>query len=257
MNEFFATLILAVVQGISEWFPISSSGHLVLASKLLGYSNTLQLDVTLHFGTLMAVFVYFGQDIMNIIEDLLKGKWTSKHAKMGFYLIVATIPAGIAGFLFRHVAEDMLNNLSLLAFGFAITSVLLVIASLDFGKRAELGYVSALLVGFGQSFSIFRGISRSATTISSGLIGGLDEKEAIRFSFLLSIPIIFGANLLENGTRTLPREYLVATLVSFLVGMATIHLMLKIVVNSKKNLRWFALYCFLLALSLAFYLLFW
>src|SRR3989344_1953272 len=101
MNEFIASVILAVIQGLSEWLPISSSGHLVLFSRILGYENSVAFDVALHFGTLMAVFVYFGRDIFNIIEDYLKGKWRSDNAKLGYLLIIATIPAAAIGYLFK------------------------------------------------------------------------------------------------------------------------------------------------------------
>jgi undecaprenyl-diphosphatase len=94
MANWIALIILAIVQGIAEWFPISSSGHLVLVSKLLGYDNTLVLDVALHLGTLMAVFVYFGKDIMNILRDVLSCKFETENGKLGLFLIVATIPAG-------------------------------------------------------------------------------------------------------------------------------------------------------------------
>jgi undecaprenyl-diphosphatase len=260
MANWIALIILAIVQGIAEWFPISSSGHLVLVSKLLGYDNTLVLDVALHLGTLMAVFVYFGKDIMNILRDVLSCKFETENGKLGLFLIVATIPAAFFGYLFSDFLDTSLNNLYFLVGGLAITSVLLFIASIDkrMSKHRNLSLGIALIIGFAQVFSLFRGISRSGSTICAGLFAGLSERMAARFSFLLSIPVIFGASLLtitKHGGSLSP-DYLVAAFVSFLVGLATIHFLLGFVLTSRKNLRWFGLYVALLATSLALYLVF-
>jgi undecaprenyl-diphosphatase len=256
MDSFISAIILAIIQGISEWFPISSSGHLVLFSEILGFNNTLQFDIALHLGTLMAVFVYFGKDITNIVEDIAKGKWKTENSKLGFLLIVSAIPAGIIGLLFSDIIEHAFTNLWLLVLSFGITSLLLFIASLNLNtKRSSMTYKDSFLIGVAQAVSILPGISRSGSTISSGLLLGLDEKTAVKFSFLMSIPVIFGAALLELGSEKLSSFYLLPTIISFFVGLVTIHFLLKILVNSKKNLRWFAIYCMILAIVLLFVLL--
>ncbi len=257
MNDVFSAFILAIVQGITEWFPVSSSGHLVIISKLLEFDNTLLFDVTLHFGTLMAVVVYFSKDIINILRDLFSFKFKTDNGRLGVYLIIATIPALVIGFLLRNVVEKNINNLGLLAMGLIITSIILFIGSLDIhaGKNRKLNYWGALLIGCAQVFSIFRGISRSGSTISSGLLFGLDEKTAVKFSFLMSIPVVLGANILTIGTNTLPAKFILPAFVSFIFGLLSIHVLLKFVLKSKKNLRWFALYVLLVALALGIYLL--
>jgi undecaprenyl-diphosphatase len=257
MNELIASLILAIVQGISEWFPISSSGHLVLFSHLLNFDNTLAFDVALHFGTLMAVFVYFGKDIADIVRDVLRLNFKSEHGKMAIYLVLATIPAGILGFIFHDFFEGLLSNLTLLGFGFGITGVMLLISSLDFKtKRKELSYGIVILMGLAQCASLFRGISRSGSTMCAGVLMGLDQRKAARFSFLMSIPIIFGANVVSFGNTPLPTSYLLPAIVSFVVGLATIHVLLKFVLTSKKNLRWFGVYVLLLSLALLSWIFF-
>ena len=110
INEFVASLILAIIQGITEWVPISSSGHLVLLQHFFGFSDFgIEFDVALHFGTLMAVFVYFGRDIVDIIENILKGKWKSEKGKLGLMVVVATIPVAVIGLLFRNPFCNSLN----------------------------------------------------------------------------------------------------------------------------------------------------
>ncbi len=259
MNEFISALIMAVVQGLTEWLPVSSSGHLVVFHNILNYEVDLMFDVALHFGTLMAVFVYFGKDIIDIIEDFLKFRTKSDNFKLGLLLIVATIPAAIIGYFFESFFEAAFSSLGIVALGFAITSLALFIASLDIRKltkkKEELGFFGALIVGCSQAIAIFPGISRSGSTISSGLLLGLKEKEAIKFSFLMAIPVIFGASILEIGNNKLPPSLIWATLAAFAVGLLTIHLMLKFVLTSRKNLRWFAVYCLLLALGIGIFLL--
>ncbi len=257
MSDLISALILAVVQGIAEWLPISSSGHLVLFQQILNYPGSVMFDVALHFGTLMAVFVYFGKDIVDILEDLLKRKFHTQNAKLGYLLAVGTIPAAIVGFLFKNAIEKAFESLILVALGFGITGLFLFIASLDLRKKKDrISYKDSFLIGIGQAVAIMPGISRSGSTISSGLLLGLDEKTAIKFSFLLSIPAIIGANIIEIGNKTLPRELFWATLLAFVVGLLTIHLMLKYLLTNKKNLRWFGIYTFLLAFGIGVYLIF-
>tara|TARA_Y100000310_G_scaffold345322_1_gene463772 strand:+ start:3023 stop:3823 length:801 start_codon:yes stop_codon:yes gene_type:complete len=265
VDGIIAALIIAVVQGLTEWLPVSSSGHLVLFERILNYPGGLLFDVALHFGTLMAVFVYFGKDITDIIQDLLKGKWGSENGRLGLLLIVATIPATVVGFFFRGVLEVVFSSLGIAALGFGITGLFLLIASLDirvggrklgFGKGRKLGFGGAFWIGIAQVLSLFPGISRSGATISSGLLLGLKEKAALKFAFLMSVPIIFGANILAVGNKTLEPELIWASLVSFFVGLGAIHIMYKYILTSRKNLRWFALYALLLSLGLGIWLVF-
>jgi undecaprenyl-diphosphatase len=260
MDNLISALFIAIIQGLTEWLPVSSSGHLVLFQQILNYHPGLMFDVAVHFGTLMAVFVYFGQEIMDIAEDFLKFKTKTPNFRLGLLLIIATIPAAIIGYFFRGYVEAAFSSLGVVAIGFGITSLVLFIASLDFGKLRknanELGWLGALGVGSAQAIAIFPGISRSGSTISAGLLLGLKEKDAVKFSFLLAAPAIFGASILEIGNNKLPPEMIWATLVAFAAGLLTIHFMLKFIVTNRKNLKWFAIYCLLLALILGAYLIF-
>ncbi len=257
MNEIVATIVLAIIQGIAEWFPVSSSSHLVIFSHILGFENSLAFDVALHFGTLMAVFVYFGRDIVDIVRDLLTGKWKSEHGKLGILLIIAAIPAALFGYFMSPIMGGSFGNLGLIAMGLAVTSMLLFIASTGFQykKNGKLGYAAAITIGLVQMLAIFRGVSRTGSTVSAGLLYGLNEKTAVKFSFLLSIPIVFGANIISIGNNAIPTHYIWAALIAFVVGLLTINLSYKYVLSNRKNLRWFALYTLLLAIGLGVYVM--
>jgi undecaprenyl-diphosphatase len=252
MNDLISALIIAVVQGITEWVPVSSSGHLVVVERLLGFQGGLVFDVALHFGTLMAVFVYFGKDIVDILEDLVKGKWKTENGKLGWLLILATIPAGVVGFLFKNVFEVSFENLGIVAVGFGVTGVLLFISSVDFSKvkkREKVGVRESFAMGVAQVFSLIPGISRSGSTISVGLLSGLNEKSAMKFAFLMSVPVIFGANIIALGDKVLEPNLIWATLVSFVVGLLVIHLLYTRILLNRKNLIWFGIYAVLLGVA--------
>lgn len=257
MNSFASALIIAIIQGITEWLPISSSGHIVLAQKLLNYNSDLVFDVALHFGTLMSVFVYFGKDISNIFEEVFRLKFNSENGRLGFFILIASIPAGIVGFLFKDVFESIFSDLRIVALGFGITGLFLIITSLDFKiKNKELNWKSSVMVGLAQVLSILPGVSRSGATISTSLLCGLEEKKALRFAFLMAIPVIFGANLIAIGNKRLPSELIWATLVAFLVGLASLHIIYKYLLTSRRNLRWFGIYALSLSIVLSITLYF-
>ena len=129
MSELFYQIFLAIVQGIAEWFPISSSGHLVLVSRLLNYNASIPLIVALHLGSLLGGIVYFVKDIGKIAKDFFHLKFEEEHGRLGVLVIIATIPAAVIGILFRKFIETEVSNLWLLALGFFITSILLFISS--------------------------------------------------------------------------------------------------------------------------------
>ena len=256
VSDLIGSFILAIVQGITEWLPISSSGHLALTEKLLGFEGGLLLQVALHFGTLMAVFVYFGRDITDILQDFLKLRWRSENGKLALFLIVASVPVGIVGFFVKEYFDTYFLTLPVLAFGFAITGVLLFIASFyQIKKDSELNYWKAFLIGLAQMVAIVPGISRAGSTLSMGLLLGLKEKDAMRFSFLMAIPVIFGANFLVIGDQQLSSSFILATLLCFIIALGVLHLVYRYILVNKKNLRWFALYCLVLALAIGTWLI--
>lgn len=225
-------VILAIIQGLTEFLPISSSGHLLTIPALLGWqSSGLAFDVALNTGTFFAVLIYFWRTWMNlIINGLLKRQ--SAELKLIGLLIVATIPAALIGYIAEPVIDSTLRQP-------VIAAVMLIVFGLVLGwaeKVAKLKdsvdgltWGKALLIGFAQSVALIPGVSRSGITMTTGLLAGLKKEAAAEFSFLLLAPISFGAMIVEfNDMVNAPNrtEMLVGAGISFLVGMAAIHLML-------------------------------
>lgn len=189
-------LILGAVQGLTEFLPVSSSGHLVIFQHLLGLENTpLAFDVLVHMGTLLAVFVAFWDDI----AALLKKPWS----KLTFLIVVGCIPAAAVGILLEPIFEETFKSLLVVGLGLLITGAVLMVsekwalAKPGLKEIEETSYWDVLFVGLLQAIAIVPGISRSGSTISAGLLAGMERPFAARFSFLLSIPVILGAGLME------------------------------------------------------------
>lgn len=250
----FSVIVISLIQGILEWFPVSSSGHIYLAELILKSKPDLDLEVALHFGTLMAVFVYFRKDIINIVRDLLHSKWQTSNSKVGFLVLVGSIPAALFGFLFKNYFE-VSSTFFVLGFGWIVTSLALFAGSFSNPKTSSVSSISffkSSIIGFAQVIALIPGVSRSGMTISSGLLLGLKEKEALKFSYLLSIPAIIGANIITFGNRTIPFDLLFPTLLCFLVGLIFINISFNYVLNNRKNLRWFGGYTLILGAILIF-----
>ncbi|MBI1345574.1 undecaprenyl-diphosphate phosphatase [bacterium] len=247
MGDYLQLILLGVVQGIAEFLPISSSGHLVLTEQLLGYFGGKSLaegktvEVMLHLGTLAAiVLVYFG--------DLVR---TLRSPRLCGLLIVATIPAGIVGLTLKDWFETAFDSPLVVGFGLLITAVLLTLGqTLERARMSdlEMPWSVAIIIGCFQALALMPGISRSGSTISGGLLTGVDRLGATRFSFLLAIPVTSGAILLtakdvweEPEMVTGLGPLLVGMLVSFVTGWLTLKWLIRLI--SQRKLHWFAIYC--------------
>lgn len=206
-------VIFGVIQGATEFFPVSSSGHLALAHYFLGaQASDLAFDVALHLGTLVAILAYFRDDFWQMgkaVLGLLKDQTETKRLrKMTIYIVIATIPGALSGLLLGKAAENYFRHPAMVATALAGAGLLLLLADRA-GKRTRsfeaVSLIDALLIGLSQACAIIPGVSRSGSTITCGLAMGLTRQAAIRFSFLLSAPIIFGAGvheipeILKNG----------------------------------------------------------
>ena len=256
MEDLWVLVVLGIVQGITEWLPVSSSTHIGLVSSWLGIVPTLSVEVALHLGTLMAVFVYFGNDIVSGVRDLLLGEFRTDFARLLLFVGLASIPAGLLGYAFHDMISGYTGSFAFAGGGLLITSLLLFLGSKAPHRSRPLTARGALLIGCVQALSLLRGISRSGSTLVPGLWLGLREREAIRFSFLLSIPVIIGASLVSIGNQPLSSSLFLGTLVSFGVGIGGIHFFFTRVLCDRQNLRWFAVYTGLLGIGILVWQLF-
>ena len=241
-----------MVQGLTEFLPVSSSGHLVFFQSLLGLKEPpIFFDVMLHLGTLLAVVIYFGTDIRKIIEGigstLRKKEENREGAKLFLWIILATIPTGLMGILFKDWFESFFSKPKLVGGMLLITGLVLWLTR--FAKKEgkllrRMRWFEAILIGIAQGVAIIPGISRSGATISMGLFCGLDRELSGKFSFLLSIPAILGATLLEYkkiGTVSDLGTVLIGTAVAFGVGILALTFLMKIIKIGK--LYNFSYYC--------------
>lgn len=259
-------VLLGVVQGLTEFLPVSSSGHLVLFQNLLGMQEPLlAFDISVHVGTLIAVVIYFFRDIVAIVKAF--AKWLTvlpdkqaaaglmagdREVRMALLILTGSVPTAVLGLLFKEVAETLFSSVAIVGVTLIITGAILWstrwISSRGHGIR-RVTVKSSLAVGCVQGLAIIPGISRSGATIAAGLFLGLDRETAARYSFLLSIPAVAGAGLLgakdlleQNG---LPLMVIAAgTLSSCLVGYASLKLLVWMV--RRGRLHFFAPYCGLL-----------
>tara|TARA_B110000116_G_scaffold43102_1_gene35566 strand:- start:1454 stop:2221 length:768 start_codon:yes stop_codon:yes gene_type:complete len=244
--DWIQAFILGIVQGLTEFLPVSSSGHLVLAQHLLGVNEAgVLLEVILHMGTLAAILFYFYNDLEQLVLDFFKG---SKDAvNYVLFLVIATVPAVCAGLLLQDNIESTFN-LSIVKWMFLITGI--VVGSTYFSKnrpKREMVLMIALCIGIAQSFALLPGISRSGITISLALIMGIQHKQAAKFAFFMAIPVLFGAGLLqvitiEPQVNISAGPLFIGFISSAITGYLVISWLLDVI--SKGRFYWFSLYCF-------------
>jgi undecaprenyl-diphosphatase len=246
--SFLVVLVLAVLQGLTEFLPVSSSGHLVVAQHYLsGFTAPpVPFDVMLHGGTLVSLVLYFFKDIRSITVSFFGGRgdeWKESR-RLGLMIIVGCIPTAIIGLAFQDLFERLFETVKIVPYMFLITSLLLLVAEKR-GKtghrRDHVGLKEALIIGIVQGCAIIPGISRSGSTIACGMLLGIRSDTAARYSFLLSIPAVFGAVLL-NAKELLDGNiyYAVGAIVAAVVGLGAIKITMNAVVF--KKLWIFALY---------------
>ena len=258
MITFLQSIILGLIQGIAEWLPVSSSGHLVLAQEYFGLSVPVLFDVFLHIGTLLAVFVVFWKDIVriakSIIDTIILKKSINdikrdKELLIAWFVFLACIPTAIIGYYFAGWISTLFYSTFAVGIALMLNGFWLFLAEDNKPKVKKLSWPVALFVGFMQGVAIVPGISRSGSTISAALICGVKRETATRFSFLMAIPAIIGAFLFElHGNLTFTSNMyfpaIIASLIAFVVGVFFLKWLLKLV--SQKKLHVFAYYCWAL-----------
>jgi undecaprenyl-diphosphatase len=256
-------LVLGIVQGATEFLPVSSSGHLVLVPWLLNWQfGSVAFHVMLHAGTLLAILAYFWRDL----GALLRAAWSGlverrpfgdPLARQAWLLLLASIPAAFAGLLLEDLVSEILETPRAVSAFLLVTAAVLMISERLGRQHREsrsMNTRDALWIGVAQALALFPGISRSGATIAGGMMRGLRRSEAARFSFLLAIPIILGGTVLAlidllttPGLAMQSGPMIVGFIASAGVGYPAIHLLLRIV--RRKPLTWFAAYCLLVGIA--------
>jgi undecaprenyl-diphosphatase len=259
------TILLGIIQGLTEFLPVSSSGHLVIFQNLLGLKEPeLLLDTTLHLGTLLAVCIYFRSDLGNMVLGIWKFLFHGKapesreethraYAALTWWVLIGTIPTGLMGFFFRRPFESLFGSVSLVAVMLLVTGTVVGLTRFKPGnpvKGRPFGYLVSLAIGTAQGLAIIPGISRSGATIACGLFLGLKRETAGRFSFLLSIPAIVGAMLLQLKDARISTIDLFPLVCGFCSSAVVGLLALKVLMGMvrKGHLAYFAPYCWALGL---------
>ena len=246
-------LILGVIQGLTELLPISSSGHLEIIPWLFNWSNEPGFkeafegfDVALHFGTLLAIGIFFFKDWIRLFiggyNQLVKKKKTTE-GKMFWYLVIATIPGGIIGFLLDTFAGDILKKPLIIAIALIIMGIILYVVdrkSKTITDYEHMSFKQTFLIGLSQCLAFIPGVSRSGITMTAGRIMGVDRESAARYSFMLSAPIVFGATIFKLKDFVFSLPFFIGILASFLVGIVVTKWLLNYL--KKGSFKIFAIY---------------
>lgn len=247
------TIFLSILQGLTEFLPISSSGHLVIFQKIFNLEPPVLFDIFVHVGTMGAIVFYFKKELLKILKGLTKKERDSWHI---FWLVViGSIPAIIVGLFLQKNINQIFNSIKLVGVSLLITSALLISTKWFKEKNGvqlkSVKWYDGLIVGLFQALAILPGVSRSGSTLVGGLSRKIDRQTAFQFSFFLAIPAIFGALLLQipglvNYQFNLLNKSILGMLVAGLVGYFSLKILKKVLLNSK--LWFFGLYCFFVAI---------
>jgi len=249
--DYLDSLILGIIQGLTEFLPVSSSGHLELGKSLLGDNSlpkeSMIFTVVLHFATALSTIVVFRKDIFEIIKELLKFEWNS-NTQFIFKIIISMLPAALIGVFFETELESLFsNNIVLVGAMLIITGLLLLLADRAQNTSKNVSFKNAFTVGVAQAVAILPGISRSGATISTAVLLGIDKTKAARFSFLMVIPLIFGKIFKDIFSGELSYENAQITslgigfITAFVSGLLACTWMIRLVKNSQ--LKYFTYYC--------------
>ncbi len=256
MEQLIKTIILGIIQGLTEWLPISSTGHLKLAEHFLSMEVPIVFDVILHIGTLIVVLFFFRKDIKNILSALARLDFKTENGKLIPLILAGTIPTALIGLIFGDLIENVFQEILPIAFAFLICGAILYSSKAGKEEKNSISYLTAIIIGTAQGIAIIPGISRSGATIAVALLLGVRREKAFKFSFLLSIPAIIGALGLtvykQSDALATAKigwiEILAGIVLAMLVGYLALKLLWKIL--AKKKFHVFAFYCWLLGAAL-------
>jgi undecaprenyl-diphosphatase len=250
-------IILGIVQGLTEFLPVSSSGHLELGKAILGESplpqDSLLFTVVLHFATALSTLVVFRRDVVEILRGLFCFRW-NEETRFSIKIIISMLPAAFIGLFFEEQLESLFGgNIVLVGFMLIVTALLLYLADRAKETEKKVNFANAFIIGISQAIAILPGISRSGATISTSVLLGIDKGRAARFSFLMVVPLILGKMTLDilGGEINFQSAQMIPLgagfLAAFIAGLVACTWMITLVRKSK--LQYFAIYCFLVGLT--------
>lgn len=255
MNEIIQSLILGIVQGLTELLPISSSAHLNLIPWVFHWDIPGSFDVALHFGTLLAIAMFFFKDWINLIKGGYKQvvkKEKTPEGRMFWYLVIATIPGGIIGFVLDHFVGDSLGNMPLLiAIALIVMGIILYIVDKKAPSKTkyeDMNFKQTFLIGLSQALAFIPGVSRSGITMTAGRAMGVKRESTAKYSFMLSAPIVLGATLYKFKDFVFGIPFVVGVIASFIVGLVVIKFLLQYL--QKGSFKVFAIYRVILGLAI-------
>lgn len=257
LDQLIITIILGLIQGFAEWLPISSTAHLKIAEHFLGFQATPLFNVFLHIGTLGVVIFYFRHDIKVVLTALVHRDFHSEYGRFIPLIVVATIPTGVIGVLYDLYLGDTYQTFLIIGITFIVGASLLFLSKFGKENQTRISYREALVMGTAQGAASFPGLSRSGSTISSGLLQGVKREMVFKFSFLLSIPAIIGDLAVEayhqrgsfsQGVGVSSVDLLIGLVFAVLAGYLAIVLVKKLVLS--KRFHYFAIYTFALGVIL-------
>ena len=253
----FQALILGIVQGLTEMLPVSSSAHLFLIPWFFNWQIPDSFDVALHAGTLLAVGIFFFKDWVKLIKGAYKQtikRESNRDGTMFWYLVFATIPGGIIGFILDKYFEDYIKNPIIIAVALIVMGILFYIVdkkSPNNTKYEKMTFKQTFLIGLSQALAFIPGVSRSGITMTTGRAMGIERESVAKYSFMLSTPIILGATIYKFKDFVFDMPFVVGVLISFLVGIFVIRFLLDYL--KKGDFKWFALYRVTLGLFVVSY----
>lgn len=247
MNIYMQSIILGIVQGLTELLPISSSAHLTLIPWIFNWSGLSEsFDVALHFGTLLAIGLFFFKDWVKLIKGgykLAVKKEKSTEGRMFWYIVLATIPGGIIGFLLDHFLENALKAPLIIATALIVMGIILYVVDKNCKSKIsyeKMGLKETFLIGLSQALAFIPGVSRSGVTMTTARILKVDRESAAKYSFMLSAPIVLAATIFKFSSFTLSLEFFIGVITSFLVGVGVIKFLLQYL--KKGSFKVFAIY---------------
>jgi undecaprenyl-diphosphatase len=256
------SVALAIVQGITEFLPISSSGHLVIFQKIFGLIEPpIAFDIIIHLGTVFAILFFLRHSIQKLISGIIleiKRKKCGENCRLIMLLIIASIPVVIVGFLLKDKIDQIFNSLYLVGVSFLITSIILFLTYLVKQQKKDISQITkkdALFIGLFQALSILPGVSRSGSTISAGIFRKINKEDCFTFSFLLGIIAILGGTMLQvpkiaNFSRMEIVQSIIGLFVSTVVGYFALKILKSIIIKGK--FYYFGFYCFILGMVILF-----